>query len=71
MENKNKEFKVEYFKFDEDNTVYAQIEIDFSEAEYIALTPNENIKKDHTQKHLVIFNDKSGSMSGSPFKALI
>ena len=48
MENNNKEFKVEYFKFEEDNTVYVQIEIDFSEAEYIALTTNENIKKDHT-----------------------
>ncbi len=47
MKNNNKEFKVEYFKFDEDNTVYAQIKIDFSEDEYIALTINENIKKDH------------------------
>ena len=56
-----------------DRLLYAQVEATLKKEEYEAIMGSEKIDQQAQNpqgRHFIIFNDKSGSMSGTPFNAL-
>lgn len=85
MNNKSEvEFSVNFFEVEDSSAdpqdaseaekyIHATIKTTLSREEYeskIVQNDRKGNKDKSKGKHLVIFNDKSGSMSGGPFKAL-
>lgn len=83
---KNFEFQVKYFPIDDgsgdpaaagadaDPSVYAQVEACLTREQYQAITgqnaDEEKPKRSNKGNHLMLFNDRSYSMSGTPFETL-
>jgi len=83
---KNFEFQVKYFPIDDGSTdpaaagadadpsVYAQFEACLTREQYEALTgqnaADDKPRRSNKGKHLMLFNDRSYSMSGTPFETL-
>ena len=58
----------------ENKLVYAQVEKTLTKTEHLALMgedKNSEMKLSNKGKHLMLFNDQSGSMRGTPFTTLI
>ena len=85
MDNKIQfDFEAKYFKIEDISVdpqhqaefqndyqlVYAQIEATFEREQYEMLRGGAAEEISNKGKNLMIFNDKSGSMSGTPFRVL-
>jgi len=77
MQSQNKlSFEVKYFKLEDasaedEKLLYAQIETELTKQQYEEITGiTQAVTKSNKGKHLMLFNDQSGSMSGTPFTTL-
>jgi hypothetical protein len=78
--NQNKvNFEAKYFKLEDatalnevhEKLLYAQIETELTKKQYEEITGiTQAVTKSNKGKHLMLFNDQSGSMSGTPFETL-
>lgn len=69
--NKKLELSVNYFPIADNSAVYVDYEMQMPQTEYAQVMENEGVQvSDSKGKFIICCFDKSGSMSGAPFKAL-